>query len=174
MDNVVELVKKAKKGDKEALAKLLLDHKNDYYKLAYVYLGNQEEALDALEDMTVVVCEKIGKLKKLESFSSWSKTILVNICKKNLKRRKRYLPWAELEEEPYTENYEGSVYQWDLAQHLACLKDDHGEAIKLKYLLGYDYQTIALITGVPVGTVKSRIHNGLKKLKESLGGEYCS
>ncbi|NLY66156.1 MAG: RNA polymerase subunit sigma-24, partial [Tissierellia bacterium] len=42
-------IKKAKKGDKEALIRLIMNKKNEYYKLAYVYMKNREDALDALQ-----------------------------------------------------------------------------------------------------------------------------
>lgn len=87
MDTEV-LVKKAKRGDKDALVQLIIAQKQDYYKLAYVYMNNKEDALDAMEDMIVALYESIYKLKKEEAFYSWSKTILVNCCKKLLRTKK--------------------------------------------------------------------------------------
>ncbi|MFZ7103557.1 MAG: RNA polymerase sigma factor [Peptococcaceae bacterium] len=171
-NNLVELVANAQAGDKDALVRLVMDNKNEYYRLAYVYVRNQEDALDALEDMIVILYENIRKLKKPESFYNWSKTILVNICKKMLKRRKNYVPWDTVREETYDENYEHKVHRSDLAKQLASLNKSQQEAIILRFLLDYDYQTIAEIMKVPLGTVKSRIHTGLAKLRESLGGEY--
>jgi RNA polymerase sigma-70 factor (ECF subfamily) len=52
------------------------------------------------------------------------------------------------------------------------LNEEQQEAIKLKYLMDMDYESIAAISKVPVGTVKSRIFNGIKKLKEVFGGDY--
>lgn len=80
------LIKKAKKGDKEALLQLVMAHEADYYKLAYVYMKNKDDALDAMQDMIVILYENMSKLKKEESFYSWSKTILVNLCKNKLKK----------------------------------------------------------------------------------------
>jgi len=173
LDNdIVDLVHKAQTGDKNTLVKLIMDKENEYYRLAYVYVNNQADALDALEDMILVLYENIGKLKKPEAYYCWSKTILVNICKKMLKKRKQSLAWEDINQEPYNENYEQKEYKSDLAEHLALLNTSQQEAIKLRYFLDYDYQTIAEIMQVPLGTVKSRISIGLEKLRESLGGDY--
>ena len=74
------LIKRAKNGDKEALLELVMSQQTEYYKLAYVYMKDKDQALDALQDMIVILYENISKLKKEESFYSWSKTILVNLC----------------------------------------------------------------------------------------------
>lgn len=58
-----KLVEVAKKGDKEALIKLIMDKKQDYYKLAFVYTKNNEDALDPMEDMILILYENIKKLK---------------------------------------------------------------------------------------------------------------
>nr|WP_318281162.1 RNA polymerase sigma factor [Paenibacillus bovis] len=84
---VSRLVKKAKKGNKEALLQLIMKQKDDYYRLAYSYMGNEHDAMDAMEDMIVRLYENIQHLKKNDSFYSWSKTILVNGCKSLLRNR---------------------------------------------------------------------------------------
>ena len=58
-----------------------------------------------------------------------------------------------------------------LKSHLDKLNIKYQEVIKLRYYLDLDYETIGDLLKIPVGTVKSRIHVGIKKLKESLGGE---
>lgn len=59
------LVKRAKQGDKDALVELIMLQKQEYYKLAYAFLNNKEDALDALEDMIVILYERIDRLKYL-------------------------------------------------------------------------------------------------------------
>lgn len=169
---VDDRVKRAKKGDKEALLSLIMDRKTEFYKLAYVYTENKEDALDAMEDMIVILYEQIGSLKKEDSFYSWSKTILVNCCKSILKKNKKVLPMEEVKEEGYEENFENREHSIDIMESLKMLNEHQAEAIKLKYIIDMDYESIAKIGNVPVGTVKSRIFTGLKKLKEYFGGDY--
>lgn len=167
----VLLVKKAKKGDKEALLQLIMDKKQDFYKLAFVYMKNNEDSMDAMEDMIVILYENIHRLKNDEAFYSWSKTILVNSCKDILRKKKREIPYNEMEEEGYEECYGEMEKSISLEKHLSALSEKHQEVIRLRYFLDLDYQSIADMIKVPVGTVKSRVFTGLKKLKESFGGE---
>lgn len=171
MDSI-DLIKKARAGDKEALINLVMNNKNDYYKLAYVYLRDKEDSMDAMEDMIVILYENIKKLKNSDAFYSWSKTILVNCCKKILRRKKKVIFVDEYEENEFTEKYQTKEQKIDIIRALKNLSSHQEEAIRLKYFMDMDYETISSITNVPVGTVKSRISIGLKKLREVFGGEY--
>ncbi|WP_408009187.1 RNA polymerase sigma factor [Pseudalkalibacillus sp. A8] len=169
---IEKLVRKAQQGDKEALLQLVLVEKDQYYRLAYTYLRHEEDAMDTLEDMIVILYEKINKLKKRGSFYSWSKTILVKRCRDILRKRKKTMVMEEIDVPSYTQEGEHAIHHLDLQKHLGKLSIDQQEAILLRYWLDYDYETIAKLTKVPIGTVKSRISFGLKKLKNYLGGEY--
>ncbi|WNF38827.1 sigma-70 family RNA polymerase sigma factor [Bacillaceae bacterium IKA-2] len=179
---VLQLVKKAKRGNKEALLQLIIDEKDDYYKLAFTYMGNKHDAMDAMEEMILSLYEKIHQLKKEEAFQSWSKTILVNSCKTMLRKRKKLVlidDWNnQIEKEHNQHNdalasdpYINSERQMDIQQLLLHVNQYQKEAIQLKYFHDMDYQTIADITNVSIGTVKSRIFQGLKKLKDQYGGD---
>ncbi|QGU96786.1 sigma-70 family RNA polymerase sigma factor [Clostridium bovifaecis] len=170
----MELVEKAKQGDKEALIKLIMDKKQDYYKLAYVYMRNEEDALDVMEDMILILYKNIHKLKKDDAFYSWSKTILVNCCKNSLRKNSKVISLETVKEEvkeEYKEVMEEKNQEIIIEEHMSKLKEKHQEVIRLRYFLDLDYSTIASILKIPIGTVKSRISIGLKSLKESLGGE---
>ncbi|NMM62985.1 sigma-70 family RNA polymerase sigma factor [Clostridium sp. P21] len=169
--NIEILVKKAKQGDKEALVQLLMTQKKDFYKLAYLYMKNEHDALDAMQDTIVILYENIHKLKNADAFYSWSKTILVNCCKKLLKENKKIVSLDHIKEDFSEECFDKKDEQIVLKKHLANLKEKYQEVLKLHYFLDLDNETIAKIINIPVGTVKSRIFNGLKKLKESLGGD---
>lgn len=167
---LIKNVELAKQGDKEALLELILDKKDEYYKLAYVYMKNSDETMDAVEDMIVILYEKIKFLKKNEAFYSWSKTILVNCCKKQLKKKKKLIYIHELPNSD-TKIIE-KENQISLENALNNLKPKHQEAIKLKYYMNYTYNEIADLTNIPIGTVKSRISTALKILKIKLEGDF--
>ena len=159
-------------GDKDALVALIMNKKNQYYGLAYIYMKNKEDALDALEDMIVIVFRKIKTLKKEDAFYSWSKKILVSCCLNSIRKQKRITLVDRWEQENLQNDYTAKEQELDLEKQLKKLNPKHMQAIKLRYYLDLDYKAISEITNTPVGTIKSRIFNGLKKLKESLGGEY--
>lgn len=183
---VIQLVKQAQKGNKEALLTLIMAEKDRYYRLAYTYMDNPHDAMDALEEMIVKVYESIGGLRKEEVFYSWSKTILVNCCKNMLKKRNKLVLVEKWEEEltnqvdaaadnraPYDSRdpYAGKDSQLDLQALLLELNVQQKEAIELKYYHDLDYKTIASMTAASVGTVKSRIFQGLRKLRTRYGGD---
>lgn len=167
-----QLIIKAKQGDKDALVQLVMSQKKEYYKLAYAYMENKEDALDALEDMIVILYDNINKLKKEDAFFSWSKTILANRCKKLLREKNKVVYIDTVEDTACEGEISQKEEQIALERHITQLNAKHQEIIKLRYYLDLDYQNISEILKIPIGTVKSRISIALKKLKESFGGEY--
>ncbi|WP_066894549.1 RNA polymerase sigma factor [Clostridium nigeriense] len=163
-------VKKAIKGDKESLLKLIMKEKDNYYKLAYFYMKNQHDALDILQEMMIVLYKEIPKLKKANSFYIWSKKILVNLCKKELTKKNKFEEINEtisLEEKGFKET-ENKIY---LKTLIESLNEEQKEAIKLKYYLDYSYEEIAKVLDIPLGTVKSRINKGINKIRKNIGGD---
>jgi RNA polymerase sigma-70 factor (ECF subfamily) len=174
--NVSRLVKQAQKGNKEALLQLILADQDAYYRLAYSYMKNEHDAMDAMEDMIVTVYEKLGQLQKGEAFYSWSKTILVNRCK-TLLRKKEQLLLLEHDREPVLASltddnpFRHTESEMDMQVLLSHLNARQREAIELRFVHDLAYQTIADMTGAPVGTIKSRISKGMLKLKAMIGGD---
>ncbi|TGE35210.1 sigma-70 family RNA polymerase sigma factor [Desulfosporosinus fructosivorans] len=166
---IIEMVKRAKAGDKEILINLIMRQKQDYYRLAYVYMKNHDDALDIMEDMILRVYENIKKLKDEHAFYSWSKTILVNCCKNNLRRNSKVLFLNDVPEGSYDEAFGVKEDQIILESHWSRLNQKYQEVLKLRYYLDMDYESIATVLKIPLGTVKSRIHTGMQKLKLSMG-----
>ena len=168
---LLEYVDKAKRGDKEALVQLIMTKRDEYYKLAYIYLANREDALDALEDMIVIVYEKLGGLRQNESFYNWSKAILVNCCKRIIKSKRKVVHLAILPEVADEGQMQNKQHRLEVEEYLQKLNPKHQEVLRLRYLADLDYETIAQILKIPLGTVKSRISHGLRKLQALAGGE---
>lgn len=124
-----------------------------------------------MADMIVILYEKIYQLKNPEAFYSWSKTILVNCCKKILKNRNKLVSIDTVKEQGCETKLKEKEEEIILEEYLSKLNEKHQEVIKLRYFLDLDYQTISDILKIPLGTVKSRISIGLKNLKESFGGD---
>ncbi|WNS46751.1 sigma-70 family RNA polymerase sigma factor [Paenibacillus sp. MMS20-IR301] len=175
--NVSRLVRQAQKGNKEALLQLILAEQDAYYRLAYSYMRNEQDAMDVMEDMIVTLYEKLDQLNKSEAFYCWSKTILVNRCKTVLRKQQQHLPLGEEESAlavaAWTEDnpYRHTESELDLSVLLAHLNPQQREAIELRYVHDLPYQTIAEMTDAPVGTIKSRISLGIQKLKTMIGGD---
>ncbi len=161
----IEKVKRAKMGDKTALLELIMHQKNEYYKLAMVYLRSESDALDAIQEMILVLYSKMHTLKKPESFYSWSKTILVNQCKQTLKKRKRFISIDDYDTSDTTDLLYQCELSHDLAKALSHLNAKQREVIALRYDLDMSYEEISKVLSVPLGTVKSRLSKGIAELK---------
>ncbi|MGP4041243.1 sigma-70 family RNA polymerase sigma factor [Gracilibacillus sp. D59] len=171
----VRLVKKAKKGDKEALLSLIMSKKDDYYRLAFSYMRKEEDALDVMEDMIVKLYENIHLLKNNKSFYSWSNKILINCCHVAFRKRNRTILLDEqlIEDKLKGEHnaFDQIEKQIDINTLLLQLNEQQAEAIRLRYLNDLDFQTIANITETSVGTIKSRVFYGLKRLHTLYRGD---
>lgn len=169
---IIQKVKSAQSGDLDSIVDLISDQKLLYYKIAMSYLKNSEDALDAIEEMTVKIFYDINKLKKEEAFYGWSKKILVNICLNMIRSNKKIIYTDDLEiYEKEDDVILKKDLEMDIVKYLDRVSQKQREALELKYYHDLDYKTISKKTNTPVGTVKSRIFNGLKILKECMEGE---
>jgi RNA polymerase sigma factor (sigma-70 family) len=169
-DALKEMVNRAVQGDSAALTELIVSNRDEYYRLAYVYLNNKEDSLDAIQNMTLAVLQSIKQLRDVSLFYSWSRTILVNECKSMLKRKARIIEmnaYIDKNVDLLIENVDNNIF---IMNYVDKLSPKLREAIKLHYFLDYDYGTIAEIIDLPVGTVKSRVSKALKRLRLWIGG----
>ena len=162
-----QLISEAKQGQRQALVDLIMERKDDYYRLAYVLTGNPHDAGDAMEDMILILFEKIHQLRDGDAFFSWSRTILGNCCRKILRERRREMPMEQLSDQAAAADLD-TEEKMVLETGLMRLGKPYREVIRLRYYLDYDYQAVADTLSIPLGTVKSRLSQGLKKLKTIL------
>ena len=84
-----EVVKKAKKGDKEAFTKLILTVENELYHVAKARLKNENDVYDAIKETYIIAYKNIKKLREVKYFKTWIIKILINVCnliyKKNMR-----------------------------------------------------------------------------------------
>lgn len=159
--------------EQTALIGIILEKKQMYYRLAYSLVSNEEDALDAISQMTLQVVEKIHTLRSNEAFVAWSRRILINICREFWRKNPKVLPIDEaLTAESGREGSGGLAIEDELIlrQFVARLPEIHREVIYLRFYLDYEYKDIAEMLEVPEGTVKSRLNRALESLREQLGG----
>ncbi len=161
MEEETSLVLKAVKGDDAAFLTLLEQHKEQLYRMAIVYLKNEEEALEAIQETTYRAYRSIRKLKKPAYFSTWLVRILLNVCSNELRTKKKYHQFIG-QESAYTDNYR----PLEIEEALMYLDEPSREIIILKYLRDLPITDIATICECPPSTVKTRLYRGLQKLKE--------
>lgn len=156
-------------GDDSAFESLTRRHEDRIFALAFRMTGNRADALDATQDAFIAAFRNARSFKGAAAFSTWLYRIGINTCTDLLRRRKRLVPTEEIEPVGNPTRVEETVsLRLDLARALEQLTPDHREAVLMHDLGGLPYEDIAALTGVQLGTVKSRISRGRKHLAELL------
>ncbi len=164
-----QLVNQARAGDKEALLELILAREKEFFGLSFVYMRNHHDASDALQDMIVTLYSQIHRLRNPDSFYPWAKQILVRCCLSRLRKSNREQP---LPEQPVASETPAPETGLDLLNEVHRLPELQRDVLLLFYYNDRTLEEISEIMDCPLGTVKSRLHQGLKKLKGRLGDEY--
>ena len=156
-------------GDAESFDALMRRHEDRIFTLAYRMTGNRHDALDATQEAFIAAFRNAKKFKGNAAFSTWLYRIAVNSCTDLLRRKKRLVPTEEVEvaDRGLALDHDVSL-RMDLQRALDQLTPDHREAVMLHDVGGFPYEDIAVATGMQLGTVKSRISRGRKKLAEIL------
>ncbi len=109
--------------------KLLTEHYEKYYRLAYSYLHNEEDALDAVQESAYRAIRDCGKVKDPEYLSTWIYRIVINVSIDMLRRQKKETPVEQFPEVPVEDSYsDGS-----LTELLDRLDDKSRTVILLRY-----------------------------------------
>ncbi|WP_440117560.1 sigma-70 family RNA polymerase sigma factor [Paenibacillus sp. QZ-Y1] len=160
----IQLTVAAQKGDAEAFTVLMEMHQSRLYRIAYAYLHNEGDALEAIQESTYRAFRKLKKLKEPSYFGTWLIRILLNYCADERKRKSRFNPVTEIHEPSSWDQPEDP----DLAEAVSTLDRDCKQIIILSYFEGFSLTEVADILEIPTGTVKSRLHRALGKLRDQL------
>jgi RNA polymerase sigma-70 factor (ECF subfamily) len=163
------LVERAKRGDQRAFAELVERHQARLYTLAARTLGNDADAADAVQEAFIRAWLALPRFRSGSLFSTWMYRIVLNAAHdQRLKRRAEPVEEAAERLDPRDPFHEAEL-SGALQQALGSLDEDFRLAVVLYDVLGASYDEIAELTGVPEGTVKSRIYRGRRELARTLG-----
>lgn len=163
------LVKKAIKGDKDSFAALIEQYKAQAYRIAYCYLHNEEDSMDAVCDAVEKAYYHMRKIKQPRYFKTWFIRIVINECKQQLRAKQKFI---DLADQLYAGDQEQFIPEDQLALDI-CLKQLpqlERVLIYMKYYMGYTIEEIAQSMEMSEGTVKTKIYRNLKKMKAQLEG----
>lgn len=159
-------------GNQTSFAELMRRHEDRIFALAFRMTGDRSDALDATQDAFISAFRQARSFRFDSAFGTWLYRIAMNACHDLLRKRKRN-PGSEHEpqdrqDERASRFDEQVAARLDVAGALAALPDDYREAVVLHDIGGIPYDEIARITETQIGTVKSRISRGRKRLCELL------
>lgn len=171
-------IRSAKQGHVVELAALLQENYMFVFKYLLHVTLNRQTAEDLTQDTMMRAIEKIKLYDERRSkFSSWLLTIATRLFLDHRRRERRARTASEsitrdmvLDTRYLRWQLEGVGEQWvTLIDALCRLPEDGRIAVLLKHYYGYEYGEIGDILNIPTGTAKSRVHNGIRVLREEWG-----
>jgi RNA polymerase sigma-70 factor (ECF subfamily) len=186
------LVRQVQAGQVHAYADLVRKYQDRVYNTCWRICGSAEDARDLTQDVFLKALESIGTFRGRSAFYTWIFRIAANMSISY--RRKRVRRSAVSLDDPVSGDGHGNPAtlsrmlsddraadpadgpmaaetRHQVAQALAALEPDYRAVIVLRDIEQFDYQEIADILEVALGTVKSRLHRGRMALRELLKGE---
>lgn len=163
------LVKKAQKGDDKAFLKLIQQEKVKLYRMAFVYVKDESDALDVVQETIYKAYVSIDKVKEVSYFSTWLTRILINTSLDYIKMKNKVIPIEQdvVERIESAEKFETEA-RLDLQHAVEQLDEKYKTVIMLRYYQDLSVKQIAELLECPEGTVKTNLHRAVNKLRGNL------
>ena len=177
-----ELVNLLKKGDRDAFNILIEQYQGKVYNIAVGMLNDQEDALDASQEVFINIYRGVGSFKENSSLSTWIYRVCANVCKDFLRKRMRKAnvisldsktdddePMQIPDDAPTPERIsEQTELQRRVREAMDQLSNEYKEVLVLCDIEGLSYEEISKILKIPEGTVKSRINRARQALRKKI------
>ncbi|MDQ0216151.1 RNA polymerase sigma-70 factor (ECF subfamily) [Oikeobacillus pervagus] len=161
-----------KKKEKHALfVKCITTHKEDFYRLAYSYVKNQEDALDIVQESIKKALISIEAIKEPNSIKSWFYKIVVRTAIDFLRKQKKWILTDDQTIDFLSHGKEDSYENFDLHNALDELPLQYKTVIVLRFFEDLKLEEIAEIVEENLNTVKTRLYRGLKLLRITITEE---
>jgi RNA polymerase sigma factor (sigma-70 family) len=173
------LLELARQGDNAAWEALVHQHQESVFRLAYLLLGDPDDAQDITQDAFIRAYNALGRFDAQRPLRPWLLRIASNLASNRRRSIGRYLAALARFSQENPDAYrtydrpfpnEESAALWQALQRV---KPGFREVIYLRYFLEMSEAEMAEVLGVAQGTVKSRLHRALKELRIVVEAEYA-
>jgi RNA polymerase sigma-70 factor (ECF subfamily) len=164
-----ERVTAAKRGDHEAFYQLVSANKQKLYSIAFAYLPDETDALEAIQEATCRAYVHLAKLKEPRYFQTWFTRILIRCCIDEQKRKRKMMPLTHLPEPLAADLELDNKIRMEMA--IGLLPPNLRHIIILKYYEDMTVSEIAHLLERPEGTVKTWLNKALKELRIAIRKE---
>ena len=165
------LVELASEGDDVAFGQLVDLDGDRCYAIAYRILRDGERAQDAVQQAFLLAWRELPRLRDPERFGPWLHRLLVNACYEELRRHRRWSTHIRVLPVDGPDGPDPTVSVDDrdaLDRAFERLSPQQRAVFVLHHHAGIPLADVAEIVGVPVGTVKSRLHHAIRSLRAAL------
>jgi len=174
VEELKHLLERSLSGDLEAFGEIISRFQDMAYGAAYAILGDFHLAEDAAQEAFITAYMELGKLRDLERFPGWLRRIVISQCNRLTRRRREptvpleaATPVPFISPEPL-EAVEKKEIKDKVLEAIRSLSKPNRMATTLFYINGYSHKEIADFLEIPIGTVKRRLYDSRKKLKERM------
>jgi RNA polymerase sigma-70 factor (ECF subfamily) len=164
------VIKRCQEGDLAAFEELVRRYWSTAVGVSMLYLHNREDAVDCSQDAFVRALETLPRFDNTRPFFPWFYGLLKHSCLKKLRRMRirGEVPLEKAGDLPSPGPDPRADGRPALRQALDHLSAEHREILLLRHWQDMSYEDISTATGLPVGTVMSRLHYARRELKELL------
>lgn len=172
--NEIKLIKESMKGNKESFGILIKNNKEYLYKMAFLYVKDEQDALEVIHETVYRAFLNIEKLKKAKFFNTWITRILINVSIDFLKKKGKNemldesTPIRKERCEIFTEE------KLDLYNAIDLLNDNYKTVIIMMYFNDMKIKDIAKVMEIPENTVKTYLRRAKQALGEVLKEGYLN
>ena len=166
-----ELIGRAQRGDEEAFASLAVAVGDRLHAVAHRILRDTDLAEDATQQALLAIWRDLPQLRDPARFDAWSYRLLVRACYAEGRRTHRWAPNVRLlpaDEPELAEGLSSVVDRDQLERGFLRISIAPRAVVVLHHYLALPLDEIAETLGVPVGTVRSRLHHAMRGLRASL------
>lgn len=154
---------------KDRVNETIVQEQKKLYLTALAITKNPHLAEDAMQEAFLKVLKNYASLKNIKHLRTWITKILVNECKNILKKHKKEQNTEYVLETQSTEFDDEEIIFFDMISNLNI---NDKTVVALRFFNGYDLETISIILGLPLSTVKSRLYRALEKLRKAHNNGY--
>ncbi|MCE9573451.1 MAG: sigma-70 family RNA polymerase sigma factor [Deltaproteobacteria bacterium] len=180
------LLRRLRERDEKAFRELVAEHRDKVFNMTYRMLGNRAEAEDVAQEVFISVFKTIDTFREESKFSTWLYRVTVNHCKNRIKylSRRHDRDQDELDEASEADvaaavaapppsprpdrQLEGAQTERMLQEAIAELDEEHRVLVVLRDVEDLSIEEIMEITGLPDGTIKSRLHRARMALRKKI------
>jgi RNA polymerase sigma factor (sigma-70 family) len=173
-----DLTEKWQHGDVNAFETLFKQYEKLVYRTAYLITGNKEIANDVLQEVFISVWKSRHTYDSSKGkLTTWLHRITVNECSRGKTRKvsatvsleEKGIDLPEMKHQSQPDEILVSKMEYEqLLRAMNALDSKHRSILVLRYFNDLSYQEIAEVLGIPLGTVKSRLNQSLRYLKEQM------
>jgi RNA polymerase sigma-70 factor (ECF subfamily) len=176
-----EVILRAQQGDPDAFAELVREHQEAAFRVAYLIVRDEAEARDVAQEALVRAYRSLRRFDANEPFRPWLLKIVTNSALNSVRAAKRRRSMGERYEQLASPNTTAPSPEREVEsaneasrvwQAVRALDPQDQALLYLRYFLDSSERETAAAIGRPAGTVKSRLHRVLRKLRGVIEADY--